>query len=212
MEDARLMGQTSYIFEVGTGMVLDGELTFLTGELQPRNGLTIHEQIAESGAPDLLLAHYAGRLELHAPWHLDREVSHLFRGLVDSREAGELLAAEGHAHLRLVDNGQISRSETSLELPAQPHAYHLIPAAASKADAVARHMRARGYAREECIGVGDSREDLEVAEVVGRFFLVSNAAAGDTTAYPNVERTEAAMSEGFYEAVIRALAEARAAS
>jgi phosphoglycolate phosphatase len=212
MEDARLMGQTSYIFEVGTGMVLDGELTFLTGELQPRNGMTIHEQIAESGAPDLLLAHYAGRLELHAPWHLDREVSHLFRGLVDSREAGELLAAEGHAHLRLVDNGQISRTETALELPGQPHAYHLIPAAASKADAVARHMRARGYARQECIGVGDSREDLEVAEVVGRFFLVSNAAAGDTTAYRNVERTEAAMSEGFYEAVVRALAEARAGS
>jgi phosphoglycolate phosphatase len=209
MEDARLMGQTSYIFEVGTGMVVDGELTFLTGDLQPRDGLTIHAQIAEAGAPDLLLERYAGRLEFHAPWHLDREVSHLFRGLVDPREAGELLAAEGHAGLRLVDNGEISRSETSLDLPGQPHAYHLIPAAASKAGAVARHMRARGYAREECIGVGDSREDLEVAEVVGRLFLVSNAAAGDTSSYPNVERTEAAMSEGFYEAVIRALAEAR---
>ena len=36
-------------------------------------------------------------------------------------------------------------------------------------------MRARGYAREECIAIGDSREDLEVAEVVGRFFLVANA-------------------------------------
>ena len=36
-------------------------------------------------------------------------------------------------------------------------------------------MRARGYAREECIAVGDSREDLDVAEVVGRFFLVANA-------------------------------------
>ena len=209
MEDARLMGQTSYIFEVGTGMVVDGELTFLTGDLQPQDGLTIHAQIAESGAPALLLERYRGRLERHAPWHLDREVSHLFRGLVDPREVGELLMAEGHAGLRLVDNGEISRSETSLDLPGQPHAYHLIPAAESKAGAVARHMRARGYAREECIGVGDSREDLEVAEVVGRFFLVSNAAAGDTSAYPNVERTEAAMSEGFYEAVIRALAEVR---
>jgi phosphoglycolate phosphatase len=212
MEDARLMGQTSYIFEVGTGMVLDGELTFLTGDLQPRDGQTIHAQIAASGAPDLLLERYSGRLEFHEPWHLDREVSHLFRGLVDAREAAELLTAEGHGNLRLVDNGEISRSETSLDLQGQPHAYHLIPAAASKADAVARHMRARGYTREECIGVGDSREDLEVAEVVGRFFLVSNAAAGDTSAYPNVERTEAAMSEGFYEAVIRALAEARAGS
>ena len=68
-------------------------------------------------------------------------------------------------------------------------------------------MRARGYAAEECIAVGDSREDLGVAEVVGRLFLVANAAVGDGTAYANVERTEAAMSEGFYEAVVRALAE-----
>jgi predicted mannosyl-3-phosphoglycerate phosphatase (HAD superfamily) len=67
-------------------------------------------------------------------------------------------------------------------------------------------MRVRGYAREECIGVGDSPEDLDVADVVGRLFLVANAVAGDTSRFQNVERTEAAMSEGFYEAVIRALA------
>jgi hypothetical protein len=38
-------------------------------------------------------------------------------------------------------------------------------------------------------------------------FLVANAVAGDTSAHPNVERTEAAMSEGFYEAILRSLAE-----
>ena len=207
MEDARLMGQTSYIFEVGSGMVIDGELTFLTGELQPRPDRTIHAQIEDSGAPGLLLERYAGSLEHHAPWHLGREVSHLFRGLVDVTEANGLLGAEGHGDLRLVDNGEISRSETALELPGAPHAYHLIPGVSSKAGAVARHMRARGYARDECIAVGDSREDLEVAEVVGRLFLVANAAVGDASGFANVERTEAPMSEGFYEAVIRALAE-----
>jgi hydroxymethylpyrimidine pyrophosphatase-like HAD family hydrolase len=67
-------------------------------------------------------------------------------------------------------------------------------------------MRARGYEREDCIGVGDSREDLDVAEVVGRFFLVANADVADV---PDVERTEAPMSEGFYEAVVRAIAESR---
>src|ERR687891_667017 len=51
MEDARLLGQTSYIFEVGTGMAIDGELSFLTGDLQPRDGLTVHAQIERSGAP-----------------------------------------------------------------------------------------------------------------------------------------------------------------
>jgi phosphoglycolate phosphatase len=200
MEDARLLGQSSYIFEVGSGMVIDGELTFLTGELQPREGASIHRQVEESGAPALLLGHYEGRLEPHSPWHVDREVSHLFRGRVDPGDANELLARKGHSGLRLVDNGEIGPDL---------HAYHLIPAAASKAGAVAAHMRARGYAREECIGVGDSREDLEVAAVVGRMFLVGNAAAGDSSAHPNVERTEGAMSEGFYEAVIRALAESR---
>ena len=95
MEDARLLGQTSYIFEVGSGMVIDGELTFLTGDIQPQDGRTIHRQIEETGAPALLLDRYAGRLEHHAPWHVEREVSHLFRGLIDAREANELLAAEG---------------------------------------------------------------------------------------------------------------------
>ena len=195
--DSRLMGQTSYIFEVGSGMVIDGELTFLTGELQPLEGRTIHAQIEETGAPALLLERYAGRLEPHSPWHANREVSHLFRGLVDAGEANELLGAEGHSGLRLVDNGEI---EDGL------HAFHLIPAVSSKAAAVSAHMRARGYAPEECIGVGDSAEDLDVASVVGRFFLVANA---DVPAAPGVERTEAAMSEGFYEAVVRAIAESR---
>jgi hydroxymethylpyrimidine pyrophosphatase-like HAD family hydrolase len=122
----------------------------------------------------------------------------VFRGAVDAREANELLAAERHRDLRLVDNGEIAPDT---------HTFHLIPAVVSKARAVAAHMRARGYAREECIGVGDSREDVDVAEVVGRLFLVANAVAGDTSAFPNVERTEAQMSEGFYEAIVRTLAE-----
>jgi phosphoglycolate phosphatase len=197
MEDARLIGQTSYIFEVGTGLVIDGELTFLTGDLQPREGQTIHAQIEQTGAPGLLLERYAGALEPHSPWHVGREVSHLFRGSIDAGEANELLAAEGHGALRLVDNGEIEDGR---------HAFHLIPAISSKAAAVAAHMRARGYAPEQCVGVGDSAEDLDVASVVGRFFLVANA---DVAGTPGVERTEAPMSEGFYEAIVRTFAESR---
>jgi hydroxymethylpyrimidine pyrophosphatase-like HAD family hydrolase len=199
MEDARLIGQSSYIFEVGTGMAIDGEVTFLTGDLQPREDASIHAQIAASGAPDLLLRHYGNRLDPHLPFALDREVSHLFRGDVDAGEANRLLAAAGYESLRLVDNGWIAPDT---------HGFHLIPAGASKATAVAAHMRARGYAPDHCIGIGDSLEDLELATAVGRMFLVGNSLA-DGSAHPNVERTEAAMSEGFYEAVMRTLAEAR---
>jgi phosphoglycolate phosphatase len=215
MEDARLIGQTAYIYEVGCGLVIEDEERYLTGELQPTLERNVHEQIDDSGAPALLLEAYAGRLESHAPWHRAREFSHLMRGLVDAAEANELLATHEHADLRLVDNGAISSRETGLALEDRPHAYHLIPRAASKGRAVAEHMRARGYRPEECIGIGDSREDLGVAEFVGRFFLVANAVERDPglLAYApdgaRVEVTEARTGEGFYEAVVRTLAEAR---
>jgi len=215
MEDARLIGQTSYIYEVGCGLVIDGEETLLTGSLQPRDGKTIHTLIGESGAPALLLETYAGRLEHHAPWHLGREISHLMRGRVDALAADRLLAEHGHGQLRLVDNGAISAKATLRDIDGPPHAYHLIPRESSKARAVASHMAARGYAREQCIGIGDSREDLDVADVVGRFFLVANAVERDPSirdavaGKANVEITEARNGEGVYEAVIRSLAETR---
>ena len=70
---------------------------------------SVHEQIEETGAPALLLDHYAGWLEYHDPWHEDREISHLFRGRVDAAEADELLRERGLGDLRLVDNGVLHR-------------------------------------------------------------------------------------------------------
>ena len=133
MEDARLLGQSSYIYEVGCGLVVDGDEWFLTGELQPTPDKTVHELIEESGAPRLLLDSYRGRLEPHAPWHEGRQFSHLMRGVVDTGEADALLAEHGLENLRLVDNGAISPKETLQELTGTPHAYQLIPREASKA-------------------------------------------------------------------------------
>src|SRR3954468_14549145 len=107
-EIARLLGQTAYAFELGCGVMVDGDETLLTGHLQPRDGRSVYELITESGAPRLLLEHYAGRLEYHSPWHEGRDFTHLFRGLVDSGEANALLASSGHDDLRLVDNGAIA--------------------------------------------------------------------------------------------------------
>jgi hydroxymethylpyrimidine pyrophosphatase-like HAD family hydrolase len=73
-------------------------------------------------------------------------------------------------------------------------------------------MQIRGYDPEQCIAVGDSREDLDVAASVGRFFLVANAVEKDPAlrsvipAFPNVSVTEASNGDGFYEAIISTLA------
>ena len=208
MEDARLIGQTSYIFEAGCAMVIDGELTTFTGEMRADGERTIAEQIYDAGVPDLLFETYPGRIEYHSPWHHDRVYSHLFRGLVEVEDANAMLAEHGHRHLRLLDNGAIGPPMGDL---GQHHAYHLVPRGASKAGAVEAHMRARGYAPQQCVAVGDSIEDLAVADVVGHFFVPANGPERDPglvdaiSGRPNVTVTEGRMGDGFYEAVVGTL-------
>ena len=211
-EDARLLGQRAFIYEAGCVLELDGEQLWMTELVAGEQ--TVHEQIEASGAPAFLLERYAGRLEYHDPWHRGREISHLFRGNIDAAEADALLARSGHGNLRLVDNGGVHHQPADAQ---GMRVYHLIPAGGSKAAAVARHMRARGLRREDTFAVGDSREDLAVAGVVGSFWLVANALERDPTmheqlaAHANVRIAASAHGAGVYEAVITTLAERRAA-
>ena len=213
-EDARLIGSRSYIYEAGCVLVFDGEEHWLTGDWLPGEE-TVHAQIEASGAPALLLDRFPGRLEYHEPWHTGRQISHLFRGQVDAEEVDALLAEHGHAALRIVDNGVVHRRSPALAGLDHVRGYHLIPAGASKAAAVAAHMRARGLRREETFGVGDSREDLATSAHLGAFWLVANALDRDPTLKAaiagrgNVRVAEAAYGAGVYEAVITTLALAR---
>lgn len=207
-EDARIIGQTSYIFEAGSAFSIDQELTMMTGDFELDPEKTVVEQMSERGVPELLLAAFPGKLEFHEPWHLNREMSHLFRGEVDPAVANSLLEENGHGDLRLLDNGAISRRMEGIE---QTHCYHLVPKGVSKSRAVAAHAQARGYALEETIAVGDSLEDLEVAPAVGRFFVVANGPEKDPGVrealgrYPNATVTEARNGAGFYEAIVTTL-------
>jgi hydroxymethylpyrimidine pyrophosphatase-like HAD family hydrolase len=212
-EAARLMGQTSYIYEAGSAFAIEGETTLMTGEMAPNEDGTIYEQIEARGIPKLLFEHFPGRLEYHAPWHHGRVLSHLFRGKVDVDEANALLGEHGDDDLRLLDNGAIGAPMAAIE--GRTHAYHLVPQVVSKAGAVAAHARAQGYDPAECIAVGDSVEDLEVAASVGRFFVVANGPERDAglraalSSWDNVTVTEGRMGDGFYEAVVSTLVERR---
>ncbi|MFN2612273.1 MAG: HAD hydrolase family protein [Solirubrobacterales bacterium] len=210
LEDARLIGQTAYVYEAGCGVVIDGEKTVLIGDLKPEEGKSVAETIADAGVPQMLFDAFPGRLEYHTPWASERQLSHLFRGKIDADEANAVLKQRGHGALRLIDNGAIFRPMEGIEGPV--HAYHLLPAAASKAGAVAFHQRARGFEPEQCIAIGDSVEDLGVAPVVERFFVPSNGPERDAglaeaiSRTPNATVTEAPMGEGVYEAIVSTLA------
>jgi HAD superfamily hydrolase (TIGR01484 family) len=208
-EDARLIGQPSYIYEMGSGLVDGDDEVFLTGSFEVGEE-SVHDQIERAGAPRLLMEAFPRRIEPHAPWHTDRLFTHLFRGEVPMQEV-EALFAEHDLDVRLVDNGITMRRSPEL-IADQVHTYHLIPGAAGKGRAVAAHMRRRAFAPEDVIAIGDSRGDLEIADEVGRFYLVSNALDQDAelaarSQSPNVTVTEEPMTAGFYEAIVRTLAE-----
>jgi hydroxymethylpyrimidine pyrophosphatase-like HAD family hydrolase len=207
-EDARIIGQTSFIFEAGSAYEIDRELTMMTGDFELHPELNVVEQMSGRGVPELLFETYPGKIEFHEPWHTGREMSHLFRGEVDTTEVNQMLEGAGHGDLRLLDNGAIARPMAGIEIA---HAYHLVPRGVSKAGAVAAHARARGYETGETIAVGDSVEDLEVAPAVGQFFVVANGPERDPgvksaiSGYPNVTVTEGRSGDGFYEAVVTSL-------
>ena len=209
MADSRLLGQTSYIYEAGCGVVIDGERTYLTGDWVPDDSGNPADRLIAAGIPDALFERFPGLLEWHAPWHTGRELSLLMRGKVDVAEANVILSELGHHDLRFLDNGAIGRPMEGIE--GRTHAYHLVPGGASKGKGVDFHRRARGYEREDTIAIGDSIEDLESAETVGRFFCVANGPEHDDALreaiprFDNVTVTEGRMGDGFYEAVVQTL-------
>ena len=164
-----------------------------------------------AGIPDLLFEHFPGRLEWHARGTRAASSRCCCAAGSTSRRPTSCCAERGHDDLRFLDNGAIGRPMEGIDGPA--HAYHLVPGGASKAKGVAFHLRARGYAPEECIAIGDSIEDLETADGRGALLLrrqrpesATRRCARRSPRFANVTVTEGAMGDGFYEAVVSTLA------
>ena len=197
-EAARVLGASSYLAELGAVLVVGDDEPLEDMGAFPGPG-RVADALARSGVAGLLLERFPGRLEPVAPW---TEVSVMFQGLVDVVEVEAALTEAGFGWLSFRDNGRLRRELPSLDVP-EVRAYHLLPRGVSKATAVRRHRELRGIAREATAAVGDSLADLEVADVVDRFFLVANGleAIGEMPLPPNARVTERPHGDGFAEAV-----------
>ncbi|MHB8792981.1 MAG: HAD family hydrolase [Thermoleophilia bacterium] len=211
-EDARLLGVEKFIAEAGCVLVRDRGATILNN-CQPygeQQGLSVFEEIARTGAPELLFEQFGAALGYHEPWYLDHSYSHLMRGCVDTGDATTLLGAAGHGDLRLVDNGVIE--DRGYGMPVEElHAYHLVPRRAGKGSAIRLDLELSGTSRQEAVACGDSAQDLEMAGEVRTLYLMANAAENHLglssllADYDNVVIVEGSMVEGFSEAVSREL-------
>ncbi len=204
-EAARIMSASSYIAELGAYLVERG----LPDRVMPNLGVyagsgSAFDAIARSGAGAFLLERYAGRLEPHAPWAFeDREATMLFRGFLDTAEAGAALARAGYGWLEILDNGVIRRRFDTLDVP-EIHAYHVVPRGVGKGSAVRLYRELHDLPREDTAAVGDSLSDLELAGEVGALFVVANGVESVGTAgdgLDNVFTTPSAAGDGVGEAV-----------
>lgn len=196
-EAALIFGADGFVAELGALVAWD-------------SGRHVQALSAGEAAPvDLvtaLLAHFDGRLELHAPWHVGHEVDVMLRGFVADVEARQWLQRRGFGHLELRDNGVLPpRRESGMAVPGPVHVYHLLPAAISKGAAVAWDLARRGLRPDDAIAIGDSTSDLTMAAAVGRFFLVANGAEHVTELPANATVTAAPLGAGWAEAVRSAM-------
>ena len=211
VEAARIFAADGGIAELGAVVSWHGgrRTRLLTGELPERYaGRTPAAVMTELGIVERLLTDHPGRLEWHEPWHADHTADALLRGRVDPLAVDAALAEGGAGWLTLKDNGALpatSRFTLGPEgLPAR--VYHLMPRGISKGTAIAWDLERRGLAPEDAVAIGDSVSDLEMAPAVGRLWITANGAAVDgmaerMAAVPNVSATDAAMGEGWAEAV-----------
>ncbi len=211
VEAARIFAADGAIAELGATISWGGgrRTHRLTGELPAEHaGRTPMEVMASLGVVEELIAAHPGRLEWHAPWHATHETDALLRGRVDPVAVDAWLTAQGVGWLTLKDNGAIpASSRFGLDHdPLPPRVYHLMPRGISKGAAIAWDLERRGIDPGDAVAIGDSVSDLDMAPAVGRLWITANGAAVDgmadrIAAVPNATVTDAAMGEGWAQAV-----------
>lgn len=197
---SRLLGWDSFIAEVGCVIVPGrGEPPiYFTGSWDPdvlAGGVSPYEAITRAGALDVLAREFPGRIEEHAPWHVNREATHVLRGNLPIHEAQAALDTLPLA-VRIVDNGIIHPPRHTLRGVTEVHAYHLIPDGVHKSDAILRDLARRGLAPADAIAVGDSAMDVEMADAVALGVLVANALEDSRVIEAMLTRTNVAATSG----------------
>lgn len=211
IEAARIFAADGAIAELGATIGWDAGrgLHRLTGDLPATYaGRAPMDVMAELGIVEELIAAHAGRLEWHAPWHATHSTDALLRGHADPLAVDAWLAERGVGWLTLKDNGAIpATSRMTLDAdPLPPRVFHLMPRAISKGAAIAWDLERRGIDPADAVAIGDSVSDLDMAPAVGRLWITANGAGTDgmaqlLAAVPNVTVTDAAMGEGWAQAV-----------
>jgi hydroxymethylpyrimidine pyrophosphatase-like HAD family hydrolase len=139
-------------------------------------------------------------------WSRNRSYNVLFFGEIDLEKANKLLKDEGYQGLVMVDNGFSSLMKLELGIE-KLHIYNLMPFGVNKASGIKLDKKIRNFDTQNCIALGDSLEDLKMADEVKYFFLMQNALEhkeimlDELRKHDNVFITSDVMNKGWVEVI-----------
>jgi HAD superfamily hydrolase (TIGR01484 family) len=195
----RLLGVRDVVCELGALVRVDGR-DHRTPPVDDA-GRPLADEAPEPPPVDELLAALAGAgagpVQEHEPGAA-RAAGYVLRAAAGGTQLTRALVAAGLEAWHAVDNGP---SHLPLADGGPGRVVHVLPRGVDKRAGVLAHRALRGLAAEECLALGDSPADLDVAPAVGRFVLV----AGDERAVARarelgVEVTEGVAAAGALEA------------
>jgi len=184
-ETARLLGFKNYIGNLGMQIVYNlGERIIKNYGTEIERPEELKEWIVSTRVADRILSEYKGRIRYYKPWS-DILTTHLiFIGELEIKGLVKWIENE-FPLLRIIDNGPVPPEEDFKN----PHAYHIVPAGVGKRSAVAIDRRERELRKENLIAIGDSFEDLTIAEEVGIYFNVGDIPATDLQNVVTIENS-----------------------
>ncbi len=203
--NAQMIGIKHYIAELGAEVVYDlGREVHVTFDNKGHK----HDLTSEGEDLEVLIGlfheKFPGKMEGRMEWSRYRSYNALFFGEIDLRSANRLLVEKGYDGLDIVDNGFSNLMDLDLDVE-RLHIYNLIPKGVNKAKGIKLDKKIRNFKKEDCIALGDSLEDLKMANEVAYFFLMRNALehkeelTAELKKHNNIYITEGAMNRGWFE-------------
>lgn len=193
-DTARLLGFKNYIANLGIEIIYNqGEKVITSFGVDLPDPKSLKLWIRETGVVARIFKKYHGKVKYYKPWSEILTTHHLLVGELDFPEVSAFIDRE-YPEIRIIDNGAVSETGPFKN----PHAYHIVPRQVGKKSAVAIDKRERSLKKENLIGIGDSMEDVSIADEVAVFFLLNGQLPINQT---NIVRVDNSHGDGFSEVV-----------
>lgn len=191
---ARLLGFQNYIANLGIEIVYNqGEKVITNFGIDVPDHQSLKNWIKSTGVIETLFDRFPGKISFYKPWADILRTHYLMIGELSNTDL-DILFTKKFPELRIIDNGEVSPYKQF----SKPHTYHILPKSVGKKSAIQTDKNERKLNKKNLIGIGDSLEDMSMADEVAIFFLLDDHLP---IHQPNIIRVHNSRGEGFSQIV-----------